>query len=285
MHQRSCRVVLGLNDQLRADLNDAVLTDQESGDVGDPLMASGVPSPQPEDHCFPDIKKGINLPKSEEQWLTANEYFKSVLSLNPPITVQNLSSCVKLLNDTVYDYFSANFGQVAQAPDESLIRKYEGKSKNDLKKSLKVLKQSTNVDITEIKYVSCLLCDILRDNTSCQVNADLMNHDYSISKNFWGYVKKIFNKKDEILPSFSMNECFDYFARTLSSVNPTKVFNLPSWIPTLSDPVIPFNLEPPTYQQISNVIKKMKASGSPCPLDQLSIICFKRCPFPSHLFI
>ena len=66
--------------------------------------------------------------------------------------------------------------------------------------------------------------------------------------------------------------------RTLLSVNPTKVFNLPSWIPTLSDPVIPFNLEPPTYQQISNVIRKMKASGSPCPLDQLSIICFKRCP-------
>ena len=91
MHQRSCRVVLGLNDQLRADLNDAVLTDQESGDVGDPLMGPGVPSPQPEDHCFPDIKKGINLPKSEEQWLTANEYFKSVLSLNPSITVQNLS--------------------------------------------------------------------------------------------------------------------------------------------------------------------------------------------------
>ena len=63
---------VGLNDQLRADLNDAILTDQESGDVGDPLMASGVPFPQPEDHCFRDIKKGINLPKSEEQWLTAN---------------------------------------------------------------------------------------------------------------------------------------------------------------------------------------------------------------------
>ena len=126
-----------------ADLNDAVLTDQESGDVGDPLMASGVPFPQPEDHCFRDIKKGINLPKSEEQWLTANEYLKSVLSLNPPITVQNLSSRVKLQND--------NFGQVAQAPDDSLIGKYEGKSKNDMKKSLKVLKQSANADITDIK--------------------------------------------------------------------------------------------------------------------------------------
>ena len=57
MHQRSCRVVLGLNDQRRADLNDAVLTDQESDDVGDPLIASGVPSPQPEDHCFPILKR------------------------------------------------------------------------------------------------------------------------------------------------------------------------------------------------------------------------------------
>ena len=94
---------MGLNDQLCADLNDAILTDQESGDVGDPLMASSVPFPQPEDHCFRDIKKGINLPKSEEQWLTANQYFKSVLSLNPPSTVQNLSSRAKLLNDNVYD--------------------------------------------------------------------------------------------------------------------------------------------------------------------------------------
>ena len=62
-------------------------------------------------------------------------------------------------------------------------------------------------------------------------------------------------------------------------VNPTTVFNLPSLIPTLSDPVIPFNLESPKYQQISNVIRKMKASGSPSRLDQLSIICFKRYPF------
>ena len=63
-----------------------------------------------------------------------------------------------------------------------------------------------------------------------------------------------------------MNECFDYFVRSFSSVHP-KVFNIPSWIPTLSD------------SQISNVIRKMKASVCPCPLDQLSIIFFKRCPF------
>ena len=55
--------------------------------------------------------------------------------------------------------------------------------------------------------------------------------------------------------------------------------NVPSWIPKLSDPVFQFDLDPPTYQQITNIIRKMKSSGSPCPLDQLSIICFKRCPY------
>ena len=35
-----------------------------------------------------------------------------------------------------YDFFSANFGQVAKATDESLIKKYEDISKHDLKKSL-----------------------------------------------------------------------------------------------------------------------------------------------------
>ena len=282
MHQRSCRVVLGLNDQLRADLNDITLTDQECGIGSVPLITSGASSLEPGDYGFPDIKTGINLPKSDDQWITANEYFKSVLFLNPPITAQNLSSSIKLLNNTIYDYFSANFGQVAQATDERLIKKYGGKCKHDLKKSLKVLKHSANADIAEIKYVSCLLHDKLRNNTS-QVNIDPMNHDYSISKNFWGYVKKIFNIKVEMLPSFSMDECFDYFTRTLLSLNPNRVFNLPSWIPTLPDPVIPFNLEPPTYQQISNVIRKMKASGSPCPLDQLSIICFKKMSVSSHL--
>ena len=38
-------------------------------------------------------------------------------------------------------------------------------------------------------------------------------------------------------------------------------------------------MSPPTYQEITWVIKRMKSSGSPCPLDQIPIICFKRCPY------
>ena len=81
-----------------------------------------------------------------------------------------------------------------------------------------------------------------------------------------------------------MTDCLSYSSKSLAEINPNKLFVIPSWIPKLSDPVFKFNLDPPTYQQITNIIRKMKSSGSPCPLDQLSIICFKRCPYlRSHL--
>ena len=38
-------------------------------------------------------------------------------------------------------------------------------------------------------------------------------------------------------------------------------------------------LTPPTHNETTNVIRKMKPSGSPCPLHQISVICLKRCPY------
>ena len=96
---------------------------------------------------------------------------------------------------------------------------------------------------------------------------------------FWDYVKQVLKKKDSVLSSFNMADCFAYFSKSLAKINPNRLFDTPSWIPNLSDPEVQFNLDPPTYQQITNIIRKMKSSGSPCPLDQLSIICFKRCPY------
>ena len=82
-----------------------------------------------------------------------------------------------------------------------------------------------------------------------------------------------------MFPSFSMTECVVYFTKSLAAVHPGKLFHIPSWIPRLSDPQVEFDLDPPSYQQVTAVIGKMKASGSPCPLDQISVICFKRCPY------
>ena len=66
---------------------------------------------------------------------------------------------------------------------------------------------------------------------------------------------------------------------SIKCVNPTGKFRIPSWIPSSLSPEKTFDSNPPTKAEISQIFKRMKTSGSPCPLDQISIICYKRCPY------
>ena len=128
--------------------------------------------------------------------------------------------------------------------------------------------KSTNGELDEIKYVSHILRDKLRSNNNNESSLDSsqsLNHDKYIGKSFWGYVKNILRKKDTVLPSFNMTQCLSHFTKTLAAIHPNKLFNIPSWIPALSVPEIQFDLDPPSYQQVTNIIRKTKASGSPCP--------------------
>ena len=284
MHQRSCRVIHGLNDELLTDLeqqsteNSTTNTSTHSTCEETDVMENSA-----SDQNFPVLKKGVKLPKSDAEWSTADSYFKFELRLNAPIRIEDLSSSITLMNDVVYNYFADNFGYVEKIPDKELVNKYKDQTVKALKKCLKQLKLS-DADPHEIKYLARTLRDKLRN--ACQINTTrnqnkTFNHDNYISRNFWGYVKKIMNKNTCLLPCFPMSECLNYFKKTLCSINPNKLFHIPSWIPKLSDPIVNFDLQPPTYRQVTNIIRRMKASGSPCPLDQLSIICFKRCPFLS----
>ena len=42
-----------------------------------------------------------------------------------------------------------------------------------------------------------------------------------------------------------MIQCTSYFTKTFSSVNPTKTFKIPNWIPKFTSPHTQFNLDPP----------------------------------------
>ena len=46
----------------------------------------------------------------------------------------------------------------------------------------------------------------------------------------------------------------------------------------LNSPSVDMNLSEPRYDEIASIVKKMRASASPCPFDQVSIIVFKKCP-------
>ena len=124
---------------------------------------------------------------------------------NAPIKSQDLNASIKLLNTTIYNYFAENFGYEERLPDDSLCNKYDNYSIKDLKKALKELK-SSNSDLAEIRYVSRLVRNKLKTkatNDNLSNNKDEpFNHDKFLERNFWGYVKKVVNFDESILPTF-----------------------------------------------------------------------------------
>ena len=119
----------------------------------------------------------------------------------------------------------------------------------------------------------------LVNNKAGNAKSTSLNHDAYINKYFWGYVKNVLKSKSSTLPSFSKSDYFSFFTKTFSAFHPGMLFSFPFWIPTLATPQMPFNLDPPSYKQITNIIRNVKVSTSPCSYDQVLKICCRRCPY------
>ena len=182
MHQRSCRVVLGLTNELWADLNEET-NNICSEDISENTQCNSNTDETHEEFLF--LKKGISLPRSDQEWSTANDC-KLALNSNPPISSQNFSSTMLLLNDVIYNYFAENFGHVDNPPDKLLVEKYKNHPTKELKKTPKHLK--SNSDLTEIKCVARLVRNTLRNvnnNLTGSTHNDLFNHDNYIQRDFF----------------------------------------------------------------------------------------------------
>jgi len=108
----------------------------------------------------PEIKPGIKLPKSNEEWNTGNEYFKSIF-LNIKIQPNSLASTIKYVCDSIYNYFKVTCGTVNSANQSNeFYIKYKDLTAKVLKQKLRKLKYH-NEPLHEIKYVSRLLRSIL----------------------------------------------------------------------------------------------------------------------------
>ena len=104
------------------------------------------------------------------------------------------------------------------------------------------------------------------------------NHKDKLNKNFWKYCKETFEVENNTLPDFDKVVIEQYFRNILKMKGREKTFRLPSWMKTVNHPQSEFDKSIPTYSEISKIISKMKASGSPCLLDQVSVIVLKRYP-------
>ena len=225
----------------------------------------------------PTLKAGVKLPKSPEQWEAANNYIKVQLPIDE-VGSTSLNDTIENFNDIVYNYFKDNYGlvNVKNSVDVTLYEKYLDMSKSQLKKELRKLKDG-DTQIDEIRYVSKLL----RRKVSKSAKQDIatVDHDSEITNNFWSYCKRYLEFDEIKLPTFTKEACQEYFKKSFKCLNRAKCFLIPNWIPKFNPPTTEFDLSPPSYKEINKIIKRMKASGSPCPLDQISIICYKRCPY------
>ena len=216
MHQRSCQVIHGLNDELCADLEEQITTDNTNNNNCD--------NDNNNVNCesFPELKKGMKLPKNDSEWSMVNDPDKQSY-------LQDINSKIKLLNDAVYKYVADNNGYCESVPDQNLITKYKEYTVKELKKALQHLK-SNKGNLSKIKYVSRGLRVKLRINCNkadgLSSNESFFNHDQYLGRNFWGYAKNIINKEDAVLPSFNMTYCLSYFSKTLTKINQINCLSL-----------------------------------------------------------
>ena len=104
----------------------------------------------------------------------------------------------------------------------------------------------------------------------------ISDHDAEIRKHLCGYTKAQFDNDENLKPSFNRLTCYNYFKKVFKATSSRRIFTIPSWLTKFNQPTHAFDYTPPTYEQITNIIRKMKSNGSPCPLDQIPVIAFKK---------
>ena len=207
-----------------------------------------------------EIKPGIKLPKSNEQWIEANAYFCSILS-HIKLQPESLDEAINFVNDSIYDFFKFNCGACKSTiQTNENCQKYNDFPVKQLKKELAKLKHQGSA-VQDIKYVSDLLRSKLKTTPSVS-NKQLATDKYDshIGRNFWNFAKNTLEKGSSIMPSFSQDHWIRFFLHLFSATTPHKIFKYPR-SPSLPDPSIPFYQPPPSYEKVINVIRRMKTSG------------------------
>ena len=125
MHQRTCRVVKDLTDET-FDFVEENLTGSYNNDNYNEDMDSSITN------SIPDVKPGVKLPKSDDQWNAANLFFMVSLPISG-LHSSSIDDSIDLMNSTIYNYFYDNFGYSEDFISDELVNKYKDLTKKSLK--------------------------------------------------------------------------------------------------------------------------------------------------------
>ena len=136
-HERSCAVLKSLMKRS---------FDQGSQQLSQPNAADSSSTPldnnpfSPSEPISLNVKPGLKLSKTAEQWTEANLYFKLRFSSILSSPLSDLNKDVARIQDDVYNYFADTWGTLSEASGSDFTNKYNDKSAKSLQISLKLLK-------------------------------------------------------------------------------------------------------------------------------------------------
>ena len=173
MHQRRCRILEGLSeDQLGSENSNF---DAKSS-LDDNHEVNHVDSTFVDYGATVQTKPGVCLPKTDDQWTMANDFFKSIfVNIDFDSEIIDVNAVVKLMNDSIYNYFNEKYRKVKTHVSKELVLKYSEYSVGSLKKALKRLK-ITAAPLMEVRYVARLL------RSKLGFKSDYSNNTSSIPK-------------------------------------------------------------------------------------------------------
>ena len=210
MHQRSCRVIKGLDQQTF-----------ESVDLNQTYDDTGQIDHQIDFKSIPNIKPGAKLPKSDNDWKLANNFFASSM----PISNIEGPDVVSSMNSIIYHYFFVNYGSLDNSDPSNFVAKFADYSTTMIKSTQKKLKNLMS-DLLEIKYLArTLRLKLHKIAISYDASIGLDQYDqYIDQKSFWGCVKQHFKQANSLTPLLDSYTCTQFFCSSFRSINRLKSY-------------------------------------------------------------
>ena len=218
-HQRSCEFYKRLT---RGDLLSHLPSDSATPpDVTPPPDDNDhLPRSPPPQHSEVNIKPGVRLPKTKLQWAEANAYFHIQFASIISSPTVDLNSDIQRAQNVVYDYFSNVYGTIPIETNTDYSTKYSDHSIKNLKQVLMRLKKAqsqANSDVSELRYVSSLIRTRLVGQDRIDKNdGDGAELEKSLKLKFWSTCHELFKKAENLLPTFDLCQCYNYFKDTVS---------------------------------------------------------------------
>ena len=85
--------------------------DFENSNIGSCDVANDNPEVTIESLQTLIVKPGVKLPRSNDNWSVANNYFKSIFS-TLEVKANSINEAIQFMNKTIYDFFKDNYGTI-----------------------------------------------------------------------------------------------------------------------------------------------------------------------------